>query len=83
MATLTRDEVLQVLAKNGVKPDRAALYADCYLEYQQATANIAEYGLIVKHPRTGNPVTNPFLAIRDGAQKKLAKMLNVKADGLW
>ena len=81
--TMTRDEVIAVLLKNGVKPDRAALYADSYCEYQTATANILEWGLLVKDPRTGRVMANPYLAIRDGAQKKLAKMLNVKADGLW
>ena len=81
--TMTRDEVIAVLLKNGAKLDRATIYADVFLEYQLATQNIAEYGLIVKHPRTGNPVTNPYLVIRDSAQKKLAKMGNVKADGLW
>lgn len=83
MATMTREEVLDVLRKNGVKPDRATIYADIYLEYQTATVNIAEYGLIVKHPRTGNPIENPYLSIRDGAEKKLSRMQNVKADGLW
>ncbi len=84
MATMiTREEVQAVLHKNGVAPDRAAMYADVYLEYQTATVNIAEYGVMVKHPRTGNPVENPYLAIRDRAQKKLAKMFNVNAKGLW
>lgn len=80
---MTRDEVIAVLLKNGVKLDRATIYADCYLEYQQASTNITEYGLMVKHPRTGNPVVNPYLAIRDRAQKKLAKMWNVNSKGLW
>lgn len=85
MATLkTREEVIAVLLKNGCKSvDRATIYADVYLEYQTATANIAEYGLIVKHPRTGNPIENPYLSIRDGAEKKLSRMQNIKADGLW
>ena len=81
--TMTRDEVIAVLLKNGAKLDRATIYADVFLEYQLATQNIAEYGLIVKHPRTGNPVENPYLSIRDGAEKKLSRMQNVKSDGLW
>ena len=80
---ITREEVIKILLKNGVSPDRASMYADVYLEYQTATVNIAEYGVMVKHPRTGNPVVNPYLAIRDRAQKKLAKMFNVNAKGLW
>lgn len=80
---MTRDEVIEVLRKNKVHQDMAVQYADIYLEYQTATANIAEYGLIVQHPRTGNPIENPYLRIRDRAEKKLARMRNIKADGLW
>ena len=79
----TRDEVIEVLVKQGAKRDRAAIYADCYLEYQTATANIAEYGVVVKHPRTGNPIENPYLGIRDRAEKKLSRMQNINTTGLW
>lgn len=80
---MTREEVIAVLLKNNVKPDRATIYADCYLEYQRATANVEEYGVVVKHPRTGNPIENPYLAIRDRAEKKLYRMQNINAKGLW
>ena len=45
--------------------------------------NIDEHGIIVSHPRTANPIENPFLAIRDRAAKKLDGMRKVKADFLW
>lgn len=80
---MTRDEVIEVLLKNRVHQDMAVQYADVYLEYMKSTENIAEYGLIVQHPRTGNPIENPYLRIRDRAEKKLARMRNIKADGLW
>ena len=80
---MTRDEVIETLLKNGAKLDRATIYADVYLEYQTSTANILEYGVIVKHPRTGNPVENPYLAIRDRAEKKLARMRDLNTKGLW
>ncbi len=79
----TKDEVIEALVRQGARRDRAVLYADCYLEYQEATRNIDEHGTIVQHPRTGNPVENPYLAIRDRALKKLMVMKGVNAEGLW
>ena len=43
------------------------MYADAFLEYQAAQANIAEHGSIVFHPRTGAPIENPYLVVRDRA----------------
>lgn len=57
-----------------------------YLEYQAASENIAKNGAIVAHPRTGAPLVNPYVAIRDGALKKLAAMPEIPANrvpGLW
>lgn len=68
---MTREEVIAVLVKAGARADRAAFYAEAFAEYREACANIAEHGVIVKHPRTGNPTTNPYAAIRD---KALARM---------
>lgn len=82
-AVMPRDEVIKILLGNGVRKARAAVYADAYLEYQTATANIVEYGMIVKHPRTGNPIENPYLAIRDRAEKKLSRMQYWNSSGLW
>ena len=62
---------------------RATLYADAFLEYREATQNIEEHGIIVQHPRTANPIENPYLVIRDRAAKKLDAMRRVKADWLW
>ena len=30
--------------------DKATMYADCFLEYEAATANISKNGVIVAHP---------------------------------
>ncbi len=58
-------------------------YADAYMEYQEATENITRNGTIVAHPRTANPIENPYLKIRDRAAAKLAGMKYIKADFLW
>jgi hypothetical protein len=39
--------------------------------------------VIVTHPRNGNPIENPYLAIRDRAARKLEALKRVPADFLW
>jgi phage terminase small subunit len=83
MEQMTRDEIVAALVKTGATRDRATIYADSFVEYREAAANIAEHGVIVQHPRTGNPIENPYVAIGDRAAAKLAKLRNVRAESLW
>ena len=71
------------LIEHGAKRDRAALYADAYVEYQEASANIQERGAMVLHPRTMNPIVNPYLEIRDRALVKLRRLRVPACEGLW
>ena len=80
---LTRDQVVGLLVQAGNPADRAIQYADAYLEYREASANLAEFGAVVSHPRTGNPVENPYLKVRDGALRKLSRMRDVVAFHVW
>jgi phage terminase small subunit len=80
---MTRQEVIEALLAHKVKPDRATMYADAFMEYQEASENIAKNGVIVAHPRTGAPMQNPYVRIRDGALKKLSGMRDVPAAYLW
>ena len=65
--------------------EKAALYADAYLEYKEAQKNIAANGSIVADPRTGAPIQNPYLPVRDKAFARLEQLhkAGVKAPGLW
>jgi phage terminase small subunit len=83
MADLNKAIVVKQLVDSGVRIDLANQYGDAFMEYMNATKNIDEFGVIVKHPRTGNPIENPYLAIRDRALKKLQAMEMVRADFLW
>ena len=83
MGQMTKDDVISLLVKQGGSRDCAVFYADAYTEYQEASSNIAEHGTIVQHPRTANPVENPYLVIRDRALKKLRALRGIKTDGLW
>ncbi len=80
---LVKSEIVQLLIEHRIRIDLANQYGDSFFEYMKATRNIDEFGIIIKHPRTGNPIENPYLAIRDRALKKLQSMRSVKADYLW
>jgi phage terminase small subunit len=81
--TRDRATIIEQLEGRGTRRDVAAQYADAYLEYWEASDNIAEHGAMVLHPRTNNPIENPYLQIRDRALAKLQKMRAVRADWLW
>ena len=84
METLDRTAIIERLVQAGNRRDVATLYADCYLEYVEASANIQQHGIVVLHPRTNTPLTNPYAEIRDRALRKLQAMQAVKGvEGLW
>lgn len=83
MATLTHAEVVEALVARGVPWDRATQYADAFCDYQKAAENIRQFGPIVQHPRTGNPIPNPYLGIREGAQNLMRRMRGVDGAFLW
>lgn len=56
-----------------------AMYADAFGDYRAAQKNIDEHGVIVVHPRTGSPIDNPYLKVRESARKAL---LELKGKGL-
>ena len=80
---LIKTDMVQLLIEHGIRIDLANQYADVFFEYMKATRNVDEFGIIIKHPRTGNPIENPYLVIRDRALKKLQAMRSVKAVYLW
>lgn len=59
-----------------------AMYAHAFVDYETAQANIAEHGAIVFHPRTGEPIENPYLKIRDRAGVTMRK-LELRDGALW
>jgi phage terminase small subunit len=78
------DQVVAALVEAGTRRDLAVQYADAFLEYREASKNISEHGAIVQHPRTSNPIENPYLVVRDRALKKLQSMVHAKgAASLW
>lgn len=84
MGEITRADVINHLRREN--PDGHehdfAIYADSFLSYQAAAANIAKNGDIVLHPRTGQPIENPYNAIREKAAASLRKIA-LYVGNLW
>lgn len=73
-AELTLEMVRQILIDAGTDADVAALYANAFAEYREAQESITKNGAVVANPRTGAPITNPYLKVRDAAEAKLLKL---------
>ena len=83
MGEVDRERVLATLLKNGNRRDVARLYCDAYCEYFESMGNIEKNGSVCANPRTGAPMDNPYLKVRDRARVQLARMKDVKTKGLW
>lgn len=86
MGQMTQEErgaLFEKLAK--LNPRREAevrIYVDTYADYCVAQANIEANGTIVFHPRTGAPIENPYLRIRDRAGKVITDS-RLRTGDLW
>lgn len=86
MGEMTAAEVRDILRRLNprARPEDVAIYADSYLAYQEASANIADRGNIVAHPRTGAPMENPYLKVKSGAIAEMRKCTRIIQTGaLW
>lgn len=86
MGQITRDEVLLILHRDNpmARADEVAMYADCFMDYSEAQANIEKNGNIVMHPRTGSPIENPYIKVKASAMNQLRKIARLKNVGaLW
>ena len=81
---MNRDEIVEKLLQQNPKAgsDKIAMYADAFLTYKEANDNIQKNGAICAHPKTGAPIDNPYLRVRQQMQSVLAK-IKLKTDGLW
>lgn len=60
-------------AVNKVHPNELKVFKDALKLYDEASANIEKNGAVTGHPKTGAPMVNPYLAIRDLAGKTIVK----------
>lgn len=78
-----RADVIKTLMGRGTPEGIATIFADKLMVYKEASANIAANGAIVSHPRTGEPISNPYLKVREDAAAALLKFRTVDSSGLW
>ena len=84
MGEMTKKEIVDILVRAGNALDVSIQYADVFLEYREASANIDANGVIVAHPRTQNPIDNPYLKIRDSALRKFQSFeIVLGVDEIW
>ncbi len=86
METMTRDGAVAAVIAVNPRAKRATveMYVDAWIEYRGAMTNIREHGSVVFHPRTGSPIDNPYLRVRDSAAKSLERLgAKLKTDELW
>jgi P27 family predicted phage terminase small subunit len=57
--------------------DRAALAAYCaaWSRWVAAEANIAKYGTVIKSPKSGYPIQNPYVGVANTAVDQMRKFL--------
>ena len=82
---MTRAEVIVILKRDNPRArlEDLHLYADAFLSYSTASANITEFGDVVAHPRTGTPISNPYLPILVAARKALQSARPLNTSSLW
>jgi len=86
MGQITRAEIVSILSTDnpGARADDVAMYADAFLDYREASANIRQHGNIVLHPRTGAPIENPYLKVKAQASRALQAIRRLRnVDRLW
>ena len=83
---ITRTEALEILQRDNSrqKPDVLRVYLDAFFDYAEAAANIARNGTICAHPRTSEPIKNPYLEIKAAAVKALRAFPRPRrTEALW
>lgn len=85
MGQMTREQILAMLASDNPRLPlaTASLYADAFCQYCEATSNITAHGSIVLHPRTGQPIDNPYLKIQASAKRSLERLHVPRTTALW
>lgn len=83
LSSLSIDQIAAALAQKGMRRDLSVIYAGYFCEFRKAIDNIEKEGIIVNHPRTGNPMENPYLAIRDRAAGRLESLGSEIVAFLW
>ena len=83
---ITKAEVVEVLRRSNPagKEQSVQMYAQSFMEYVEAVANVEANGTVCAHPRTGQPMDNPYCKVKAAAMSSMGKMLKqLDTDPLW
>lgn len=85
MGQMTHSQIVALLTADNPRAKLGDLhqYASSFIQWKEAETNIRANGAICAHPRTGAPMTNPYLAVQTGALKNLQLFQRLKTDSLW
>lgn len=86
MADLTTARVVALLreANRQAPSGDLRMYADAWILYQEAAGKVKAHGSVIQHPRTGQPMANPFCAVMAMQAKTMKSLPRVcKTDSLW
>ena len=86
MGKINKNEIVAILKRDNphARSDELFMYADSYLDYTEASENVEKNGAIVLHPRTGAPIENPYLKVKNSAMSQLRKFTKIKkVSALW
>lgn len=75
-------DLLKELAEDnfGVQQVELEVFVDTLLIYRQARENVKANGSIVLHPRTSQPIENPYLKVQQSSGALLAKMRMIESN---
>jgi len=76
-------EVLAAENPDGLPAGMIEQYTDLFVTYREATLNIAKCGSVTAHPKTGAPLENPYLKVRQQTLTALRGFPEVKAANAW
>jgi len=78
------DTILSALdAHNeGVARVSLRMFADAVATYVEADENVRLNGAVVAHPRTAQPMENPYLSVRSSAWRVISSMPHIDSTGV-
>lgn len=84
--TVKKSEVVEMLRRSNpdAREQTLQLYAQSFVEYVEAQANVEANGTVCAHPRTGQPMENPFCRVKSKSMADMTKLAkSLDTDPLW
>lgn len=78
-------EVIEILRRDNpdAREQNVRTYAQSFIEYTEAVENLQRLGTVCAHPRTGQPMPNPYADVKRRALGEMQKVKGLNTDPLW